>query len=242
LKRVILKRGIPRPLEFMAALIGLIVFSPVLLLISLAVKCSSPGPIFFRQKRVGQKGRLFILYKFRTMNPANQGPQVTAKGDPRITGIGNILRKTKMDELPELWNIFRGDLSLVGPRPEVPRYVDLKAPLWQKILETCPGLTDPVTLKLRNEEELLAQVEGDQEEFYLKILQPLKLKGYNDYLENRNMWTDIKVLWQSLLAVILPGRTPPPSLDEIDRLAGGSQQRANISTTAVKAFKVISRD
>ena len=144
---------------------------------------------------------------------------MTAKNDGRITAIGRFLRKTKLDELPELWNVVRGDMALVGPRPEVPRYVDIKDPRWQKVLKARPGITDPVTLRLRNEEELLARVEGSPEEFYLKVLQPIKLKGYIEYLENRSLWADMKILWKSALAVILPGRTPPPSLNELYRSA-----------------------
>jgi lipopolysaccharide/colanic/teichoic acid biosynthesis glycosyltransferase len=213
-----LKGGIPRPLEFMTALLGLLILSPLFLFILIAIRCSSSGPILFKQKRVGRKGDLFTLFKFRSMYWSDQSLQVTAKGDSRITFTGKFIRKTKLDELPELWNIIKGDLSLVGPRPEVPRYVNLKEPLWQRTLEVRPGLTDPVTLKLRNEEELLAQVEGSTEGFYLNILQPLKLKGHIEYLENRSAWTDVKILWKSVLAVILPRRTPPPGLDQLDVL------------------------
>jgi lipopolysaccharide/colanic/teichoic acid biosynthesis glycosyltransferase len=214
----ILKRGIPRSLELIAALLGLIVLSPLLLLAMSAVRFSSKGPIFFRQKRVGQKGKPFIFYKFRSMRIENQGPQVTAKDDSRITWAGRMLRKTKLDELPELWNVVRGDLALVGPRPEVPQYVDLKNPLWRKVLESRPGITDPVTLKLRNEEELLAQAEGNPEDFYLKVLQPLKLRGYIEYLKNRSWWTDIHILRQSVVAVLLPRKAPPPTVKELYRL------------------------
>jgi lipopolysaccharide/colanic/teichoic acid biosynthesis glycosyltransferase len=213
MKNIIPNRGIPRPLEWMAAWIGLVVLSPFLLLISIIVRCTSKGPIFFKQERVGRQGQRFILFKFRSMSPANQGPQVTVNGDSRITWIGKMLRKTKLDELPELWNVIQGDLSLVGPRPEVPRYVDLMDTRWQKTLEVRPGLTDPVTLKLRNEEELLARVKGDPEEFYLNILLPLKLKGYVEYFEYRSPWTDFIILWKSILAIICPQRTPPPDPD-----------------------------
>ena len=169
--------------------------------------------------------------KFRSMVPGGDrmGAQVTAKNDGRITTVGRFLRKTKLDELPELWNVVRGDMALVGPRPEVPGYVDIKDPLWQKVLEVRPGITDPVTLKLRNEEELLARVEGSPEEFYLKVLQPLKLKGYIEYMENRSLWADIKILWKSALAVILPSRTPPPSLNELYRSASKVPQMISAS-------------
>jgi lipopolysaccharide/colanic/teichoic acid biosynthesis glycosyltransferase len=207
--------GLPRFVDFTLALLGLMILSPILLLVIIGVTLSSPGPIFFRQERMGRGGRLFFLIKFRSMTVSNSGSQVTAKGDNRITGFGKFLRKTKIDELPELWNVVKGDLSLVGPRPEVPRYANLGNPLWKKVLRVRPGITDPVTLKLRNEEELMAQVQDDPEKFYLEVLQPIKLRGYVDYLAKRSWWGDVKVLWKSVMAVVLPRRTPPPTLEEL---------------------------
>ena len=133
----------------------------------------------------------------------------------RITRVGRLLRKSKLDELPELWNVARGDLSLVGPRPEVPRYVDLNNPLWRRVLEARPGITDPVTLRLRNEEELLAGCKGDPEQFYLNTLQPYKLHGYVTYLRQRSWRTDVGVLLGTLLAVVFPAQAPPPGMGEI---------------------------
>jgi lipopolysaccharide/colanic/teichoic acid biosynthesis glycosyltransferase len=210
-----MSNGISRPIEIALSLIGLLILSPLLLLAIIGIALSSPGPIFFKQERVGRGGRSFFLIKFRSMTVSNSGSQVTAKGDSRITGIGKVLRKTKIDELPELWNVIKGDLSLVGPRPEVPRYVNLENPLWKKVLQVRPGITDPVTLKLRNEEELMAQVQEDPEKFYLEVLQPIKLRGYVDYLAKRSWWEDVKVLWKSVMAVVLPRRTPPPTLAEV---------------------------
>jgi lipopolysaccharide/colanic/teichoic acid biosynthesis glycosyltransferase len=151
------------------------------------------------------------------MRVSSDGSQVTAANDSRITWIGRILRKTKIDELPELWNVLKGDLSLVGPRPEVPRYVDLENPLWQRVLQARPGLTDPVTLKLRNEELLLAQVEGDREDYYLKVLQPYKLRGYLDYLSKRSSWSDVRILLQTFVAIVLPRTAPLPNNSEIEQ-------------------------
>ncbi len=136
-------------------------------------------------------------------------------GDSRITSVGKILRRTKIDELPELWNVIRGDMSLVGPRPEVPRYVNLDNPAWRIILKARPGITDPVTLRLRNEEVLLASASDDPSCFYLNRLQPYKLKGYIEYLRERSWLGDLKILCQTLLAVFLPSKAPPPTLDEI---------------------------
>jgi lipopolysaccharide/colanic/teichoic acid biosynthesis glycosyltransferase len=198
------KGGIPRYLEIAIVLAGSLVTIPLLSLAAAAVALTSRGGVVFRQERVGRYGRVFVLYKLRTMKEAGNGPQVTMRNDARVTGIGKWLRKTKLDELPALWNVLKGDMSLVGPRPEVPRYVDLDNEMWQIVLEAKPGITDPVTLSLRNEEELLASVNGDPEEFYLRTLQPLKLQGYMGYLRNRSWLHDLAILWASLIAVIHP--------------------------------------
>jgi lipopolysaccharide/colanic/teichoic acid biosynthesis glycosyltransferase len=138
------------------------------------------------------------------MIASDTGPQVTSSSDTRITRVGRVLRTSKLDELPTLWNVLKGDMGMVGPRPEVPRYVNLEDPLWQMVLRAKPGITDPVTVGLRNEADLLAQVKGDAEEYYLMQLQPQKLNGYVAYLQTRNWWTDLGVLWQTLVAVVIP--------------------------------------
>lgn len=220
-------RGLPRWVEGPLALLGLAAAAPWLLLAGLAVRLSSPGPAIFRQERVGRGGRRFVLYKLRTMRDDprrvdSRGTDVTAAGDPRITPVGRLLRRTKLDELPQLWNVLRGDLSLVGPRPEVPRWVrpddDLVGPLWRRVLAVRPGLTDPVTLRLRDEEGLLRRlldrvpehrVEDDDEEevletIYRRHLQPWKLRGYAEYLERRTPWSDLRCLVATLLALVRP--------------------------------------
>jgi lipopolysaccharide/colanic/teichoic acid biosynthesis glycosyltransferase len=209
------RSGISRSVEAAAALIGLVIALPLIALSALAILCISGRPVLFRQKRVGRNGRNFVLYKLRTMKLANAGSQVTADGDARVTPVGKLLRKTKLDELPELWNIIKGDMSLVGPRPEVPRYVDVNNHMWQAVLSVKPGITDPMTLRLRNEEELMSRVEGDHEEFYLTVLQPYKLKGYLEYLQGRSFWSDVKILFGTLAAVVIPSRVPAPSIKEI---------------------------
>ncbi len=210
--------GLPRYSEASIAALLLLIASPATLLAALLIRVTSPGPIIFRQARVGQSGRAFTLYKLRTMSLSREeGLQVTAANDSRVTWIGRILRKTKIDELPELWNVLKGDLSLVGPRPEVPRYVNLADPQWNRVLQARPGITDPVTLKLRNEEVLLAQVKGDREEYYLKVLQPYKLRGYVDYLNKRSSWSDIKVLLQTSIAILFPHTAPLPNSAEIEQ-------------------------
>ena len=126
--------------------------------------------------------------------------------------MGRWLRKAKVDELPELWNVLKGDMSLVGPRPEVPRYVDMNNPLWKLVLEARPGITDRITLSLRNEEALLAAANADREEFYLNTLQPFKLQGYLSYLRERSFWRDVRVLVETCGAVVLPGWALPPTI------------------------------
>jgi len=148
-----------------------------------------------------------------------QGPQVTSTIDSRVTLVGRFLRKTKLDELPELWNVLKGDMSLVGPRPEVPRYVDLKDPQWQAVLQARPGLTDPVTLRLRNEDKLLAEAEEDIEGFYLGTLQPVKLGGYLDYFNSRSWKEDVKVILKTAVGVIRPRSIPAPTVAQIRREA-----------------------
>ena len=201
--------GIPRWLDVGIALVGLIIAAPVIAVLSLGIVMTSGLPVFFRQKRVGRDGRMFNLVKLRTMKPSLDGPQITRKGDERITQLGRFLRQTKLDELPPLWNVLRGDMALVGPRPEVPRYVQLNDPLWQTILKVRPGLTDPVTLRLRNEEDLLAHVE-DSETYYLNELQPAKLKGYIEYLHRRTCRSDLGLLCRTFAAIIRARPYPGP--------------------------------
>lgn len=196
-----INKGIPRWADVTIAVIGLIAFAPVIAVMAMAIAASSGLPVFFRQKRVGRGGRMFELYKLRTMKPNAEGVQITSRDDKRITPLGRWLRRSKLDELPTLWNVVRGDMALVGPRPEVPRYVKLSDPKWQMILQVRPGITDPVTLRLRNEEDLLAQASGDPEKYYLNELQPSKLSGYVTYLQQRNCRGDLSMLWRTVVEV-----------------------------------------
>jgi len=204
--------GLPRAVEAGLACLGLAVASPVLLMAAGLVAATSPGPVLFKQQRVGLNGRPFTLLKLRTMKVAPEGSQLTASGDARITPVGRRLRRFKLDEIPQLWNVVRGDMSLVGPRPEVPRYVN-DSPLWRRVLSVRPGLTDPVTLRLRDEEALLASVE-DAESFYRERLLPWKLRGYADYLDRRSWATDLGVLGATALAVLRLRRTALPEIEE----------------------------
>jgi lipopolysaccharide/colanic/teichoic acid biosynthesis glycosyltransferase len=199
-------RGLPRAFDVVLAAMGLLLTSPLLLASAVTVALTSPGGAIFRQKRVGRHGHIFTLYKLRTMRTSENGPQITNGNDPRITHSGKFLRKTKLDELPTFWNVLKGDMAMVGPRPEVPRYVNLADPVWQGVLAVRPGITDPVTLRLRSEEDLLVHVEGDTEEYYLTELQPQKMKGYVDYLQTRSWHGDLSLLWRTLVAIVAPRR------------------------------------
>lgn len=206
-------KGIPRPIEAVLAGAGLLMVLPLMTIVAVLIKTTAPGPALFVQKRMGRHGKAFTLYKFRSMRVDNIGIQVTSDNDSRITPIGKVIRKTKLDELPELFNVVKGDLSLVGPRPEVVNYVDLNNPLWREILEARPGITDPVTLKLRNEEELMGR-QSNPEAFYLETLQPWKLRGYANYLSRRSVTSDLRIILATVIAVLVPSRTPPPPLEE----------------------------
>lgn len=220
-----IKAGIPRPVEAVVAALALVAAAPLVALSALAVGVTSGRPVFFRQRRVGRRGHAFTLYKLRTMRDSAGGAQVTAAGDARVTRVGKFLRKAKLDELPGLWNVVRGEMSLVGPRPEVPRYVDAESPAWRLVLEARPGLTDPVTLRLRNEEALLAEVRGDRERFYTESLQPFKLAGYAEYLRGRSWRADVKILWATARAVVSPRKAPPPTLEEVLAHGGGATRQ-----------------
>jgi lipopolysaccharide/colanic/teichoic acid biosynthesis glycosyltransferase len=219
-----LPSGIPRAVEAVAAALGILVCSPVLALVAVGVRLTSPGPTIFRQPRVGRNGEAFTLVKFRTMRVNDVPHGVTASGDPRVTPLGRWLRRLKVDELPELWNIARGDMSFVGPRPEVPRYVDLANPAWRAVLRARPGITDPVTLRLINEEAVIASVPGDRERFYLDALQPYKLAGYVEYLKRRTFLSDLGVILRTAAAIVVPTSTPPPSVEEIRAVAAASRR------------------
>jgi lipopolysaccharide/colanic/teichoic acid biosynthesis glycosyltransferase len=198
--------GLPRPVEVVLSGAGLVVAAPIIAVAGALIGLTSGLPVFFRQTRIGRDGRPFILVKLRTMRP-RAGLPVTAGDDARVTPVGRLLRRSKLDELPELWNVLKGDMSLVGPRPEVPEYVDVENPAWKEVVRVRPGLTDPVTLRFRNEEKLLAGVDGDRDAYYRQTLQPLKLEGYCEYLRRRSWRSDVGVLVETLLAILWPARS-----------------------------------
>jgi lipopolysaccharide/colanic/teichoic acid biosynthesis glycosyltransferase len=190
------------------------VAAPVIAVAGALVGLTSGLPVFFRQTRIGRGGRPFTLVKLRTMR-LRHGLGVTAGDDARVTPFGRLLRRSKLDELPELWNVLKGDMSFVGPRPEVPDYVDVANPAWREVFLVRPGLTDPVTLRFRNEEGLLAGVQGDRDAFYRQTLQPLKLEGYREYLRRRSWRSDVGVLFETMVAILWPARSGTPHPSEV---------------------------
>lgn len=189
-----------RAFDLVASGAGLIILSPLLLGIALAVRLTSPGPALYRARRVGQHGEEFTLYKFRSMvaNADRQGPGITAAQDCRITRVGRFLRRTKLDELPQLLNVLRGDMSLVGPRPEDPCYVALYTPEQRRILDYRPGITSAASLTYRNEEQTLSS--DDWERVYTEQIMPTKLAIDLEYAQRANLLRDIVLIFRTVLA------------------------------------------
>ena len=182
-----------------SSLFGLLFLSPVLLFVALLIRIKMPGgPIIFKQKRVGQYGRLFTMYKFRSMTVSHSGSSVSVKGESRITPLGVKLRKYKLDELPELWNVLIGDMSFVGPRPDVPGYADKLEGDDRRMLLLKPGITGPASLKYRNEEELLAEQETPQK-YNDEVLFPDKVRINIDYMDHWSFGKDVKIIVYTVL-------------------------------------------
>ncbi len=191
-----------RFLDVLVAGIGLVLLSPFFVVMALIIKWDSPGPVFFRQERVGRGFSMFRLWKFRTMHVfADRQAAITiGTRDPRITRAGYWLRKYKLDELPQLINVLRGDMSLVGPRPEVKTFVDLYTPEQQRVLSIRPGLTDWASIRYRNENALL-EGQTDPIRFYREEIMPAKLALNLKYLDHRSFWVDLKIIFQTLAAL-----------------------------------------
>jgi lipopolysaccharide/colanic/teichoic acid biosynthesis glycosyltransferase len=191
-----------RVFDLAVAGLGLLLISPLFVLIALAVKLDSPGPVFFRQERVGRGGRPFRIHKFRTMRDGAAGAQITVGADARITRVGAILRRAKLDELAQLIDVLEGTMSLVGPRPEVPRYVAMyPAALRDKVLSVRPGITDIASIEYRQESELLARA-ADPEREYVDVIMPAKLKLAAAYVEQASLATDIRLILRTLGVLI----------------------------------------
>jgi lipopolysaccharide/colanic/teichoic acid biosynthesis glycosyltransferase len=192
-----------RAFDLTCAAIGLVLLSPVLVGIAVLIALVDGTPVMFRQTRVGRRGRLFRIWKFRTMRAGSKGRSITSGGDDRITPIGSVLRKYKLDELPQLMNVLCGEMSLVGPRPEVPEYVHADSPLWQSVLLARPGITDLATLVYRDEEELLRS-QPDPEAYYRDLLQPHKLALNVTYMKRRSFWRDLNLILASIWYSLIP--------------------------------------
>ncbi len=193
-----------RVFDWVMSSLGLLVLAPLLLLIALAVKLDSPGPVFFRQERVGRFGQTFRIHKFRTMRhePVGQGLQITVGADSRITRVGGFLRGSKLDELPQLIDVWVGSMSLVGPRPEVPRYVaHYPAAMRDKVLSVRPGITDIASIEYRDESSVLARA-MDPEQAYIHEVLPHKLALAASYVDQASVWMDVRLIWRTIRAIV----------------------------------------
>jgi lipopolysaccharide/colanic/teichoic acid biosynthesis glycosyltransferase len=190
--------------DFSASAISIALIWPILLLISIWIKLDSKGPVFFRQERVGLHGKTFRIFKFRTMtvDAERKGLQLTVGSDHRVTRAGRLLRKTKLDELPQLFDVLIGNMSIVGPRPEVPKYIaQYPADIREMVLSVRPGITDRASIEFRNENEILSN-SSDPEKSYINEVLPIKQKYYLDYVTNNSLLGDIKIIIDTALAVI----------------------------------------
>ena len=192
-----------RLFDIVASGLGLVVLSPLFLILAIWIKLDSKGPVFYRQVRVGYKNKDFRIYKFRSMRVgADKGSLVTIGGhDPRVTRSGYFIRKFKFDELPQLINVFLGDMSLVGPRPEVRHYVDYWTPEQMRVLDVRPGITDPASIKFRNENELMEKAE-DPEKYYIEVIMQEKIKLYLEYVEKHNFFYDLGLIFKTFFVIV----------------------------------------
>ena len=192
-----------RLIDIVESGLGLLVLSPLFLILAIWIKLDSKGPVFYRQVRVGWKNKDFRIFKFRSMRQgADKGSLVTIGGhDPRITRSGYFIRKFKFDELPQLINVFIGDMSLVGPRPEVRHYVDYWTPEQMHVLDVRPGITDPASIKFRNENELMEQAE-DPEKYYIEVIMQEKIRLYLEYVEKQSFWGDIGLIFKTFWVIV----------------------------------------
>lgn len=190
---------IKRIFDVSVAAVGLLALSPLMLILAVLIKCDSQGPVFFKQKRIGKNFRAFLIYKFRTMkeNAELSGPVITIGADPRITRVGRFLRKTKIDELPQLINVLKGEMSLVGPRPELPRFVGLFRSEYAEILTVRPGITDLASLKYHDEAKLMSLFINPEEEYVRSIL-PDKIRLAKEYIDRSSMLFDLSLMLRTL--------------------------------------------
>lgn len=196
-------RVVKRLFDIFASGIGLLVLSPLFLVVAIWIKCDSKGPVFYKQQRVGRGNKDFWLYKFRSMRPGSdkQGLITVGGRDPRVTRSGYFIRKYKLDELPQLINVFIGDMSLVGPRPEVRKYVDMYTLEQIHVLDVRPGITDLASIRYRNENELLEQAE-DPDRYYVEVIMQDKLKINLKYVAEHSFWYDIKLIFMTFWEIV----------------------------------------
>lgn len=211
-----LSPGLERLFDVTCSAVGLLFLLPVFAAVAMAIIVDDGPPVFFSQTRVGRNGKLFRIWKFRTMRHGSQGSVITAAGDDRVTTAGKRLRRLKLDELPQLFNVLKGDMSLVGPRPEVPEHVQFHAPMWQAVLQVRPGMTDLATLLYRDEERILGS-SGDPNAFYCDSVLPAKLILNLAYLLSRSFWQDLKLIFLTIRYSLFPERFDP---DLIKRTLG----------------------
>ncbi len=208
-----IKHSLPRSFDLVCAAAGLLVLSPLFALLALLILLRDGRPILFSQMRVGRYGTEFRIWKFRTMRAGSAGRAITAAGDGRVTRTGAWLRRFKLDELPQLFNALRGDMSLVGPRPEAPEYVNKGSPMWQAVLRVRPGITDLATLLYRNEEDLLA-ASSDADRFYRETVLPAKLRLNLAYMRTRSLRQDIRLIWLTVRYSLSPERFDPARIQD----------------------------
>ncbi len=221
----------PRWLDLIAALFGLILLAPLLAGIALLILLFDGRPVCFRQWRVGKNGTMFRILKFRTMTQGRSGPQITAGNDHRITALGRWLRRLKLDEFPQLINVLKGEMSLIGPRPEVPQFVNLRQSLWRKVLQVKPGITDVASLLYRDEEHILAGV-ADPEDFYRRRILPRKLKLNLQYVARRSWRKDFLLLALTIRYSLFPQKFDRQKIAEIFELSRADSATARVVSTS----------
>lgn len=192
-----------RLFDIISSAIGLLCLSPIFIVLAIWIKADSKGPVFYRQVRVGRNNKDFRIFKFRSMRMgSDKGSLVTIGGrDPRVTRSGYFIRKYKLDEFPQLINVLVGDMSIVGPRPEVRHYVDYWTPEQMHVLDVRPGITDPASIKFRNENELLEKA-ADPEKYYIEVIMQEKIRLYLEYVQHASFWYDIKLIFQTFKVII----------------------------------------
>ena len=203
-----------RIFDVLASLIGVIILFPIILIVAIVIKVTSKGNVLFKQIRVTKDGKEFKIYKFRTMRENSEGnKQITVGNDDRITSIGHILRKTKFDEIPQLFNVIKGEMSLVGPRPEVPKYVAMYNESEREILKVRAGITDYASIYFSNESELLGKAKNP-EKFYVEKIMPYKIELNKKYIEEIGIFTDIKIIILTIFKILGLVKIEPKELEE----------------------------